>query len=588
MKKIMILWALLSSVVVAQTELDRKPPISCGTKSFQTNNWVGSYICPDGSRSEYDCGAGHDPELYEDTPQKGISDCRGYGGEFTYQRLHFAIFYGSCAYGDEPCKCDQGYQLIFDGVTNVCERKPVVYTAAVLPTTPNSCKVGNPIEVSSGEKTQKEIHIPYLGNNGVGLEWNYRYGRGTGSWTHQYDKKLRSIGDSQTGLTPIAESGIYGTPEDACQSGWNEIKGRINNLATVNGTSQLSGNKCQVMANGKVVEEVVVQAHSAIVISLPVTYVQLQDHLGGVSVYRKVGNIQTYQDMNGNNKSLLIKESDVWKLTYSGGLVEHYDLQGNLIKIISSSGAVQNLEYDLVSQKVIKVQDNKNHKLTFAYENNQIKSVTLDDTKTTQYQYSTNGLINRVTYPGGATRIYHYEDSRFPAALTGITDERNVRYATWAYDAQGRGVSSEHAGGAEKTLLNFNSDYITTVTNSLGKQTIYHFEYLNGAKRVVKVEGVPTANCLGANQNYTYTPEGWVESKTDWKGIKTVYQYNSLGQEISRTEAFGTPEAKTIKTKWHSSLNVRTKITEPERETIYSYDNNGLLLAQKTRSLIAQ
>jgi len=145
---------------------------------------------------------------------------------------------------------------------------------------------------------------------------------------------------------------------------------------------------------------------------------------------------------------------------------------------------------------------------------------------------------------------------------------------------QGRAISSEHAGGAEKTLLAFNADGSTTVTNALNKQTIYRFDDIAGARRVTKVEGQPTANCIGANQDYTYTPEGWIASKTDWNGIQTTYTYNTAGQEISRTEAFGTPEARTITTEWHPTLYVKTKITEPEHETIYNYNSNGRLLTK--------
>jgi hypothetical protein len=37
------------------------------------------------------------------------------------------------------------------------------------------------------------------------------------------------------------------------------------------------------------------------------------------------------------------------------------------------------------------------------------------------------------------TRVYHYEDPRFPHHLSGLTDENSGRFATWAYDAAGRG-----------------------------------------------------------------------------------------------------------------------------------------------------
>lgn len=73
-------------------------------------------------------------------------------------------------------------------------------------------------------------------------------------------------------------------------------------------------------------------------------------------------------------------------------------------------------------------------------------------------------------------RRYHYADAHNPKLLTGITDERGIRYATWTYDDQGRAVSSEHANGAEKITLRFNTDGSTTVTNALGKQTVYRFQ----------------------------------------------------------------------------------------------------------------
>ena len=122
----------------------------------------------------------------------------------------------------------------------------------------------------------------------------------------------------------------------------------------------------------------------------------------------------------------------------------------------------------------------------------------------------------------------------------------------------------------------------------MGRQTIYSFADIAGARRVTSVAGQPTANCVGANKNYTYTPEGWVASKTDWNGNQTVYSYNTKGQEISRTEAYGTPVAKTITTQWDPTFNLRTKVTEPDKETLYTYDANGLLIGQKIHSLITQ
>ena len=245
------------------------------------------------------------------------------------------------------------------------------------------------------------------------------------------------------------------------------------------------------------------------------------------------------------------------------------------------------LIYEYKDNRLHKVSDGVGREISYFYnDNNRISQVVIPDGLTIGYQYhsSIEGALTKVIRPDDTQRVYHYEDPRFPTYLTGITDERGVRYATWTYDDQGRAISSEHAGGTDKTLLAFNADGSTTVTNPLGKQTTYHFADIAGARRVTQVEGHATPSCEGANQNYTYTPEGWIESKTDWKGNTTTYSYNTLGQEISRTEAFGTPDARTITTEWHPDFYVKTREVEGGRETLYTYNNNGRLLSSDITS----
>jgi YD repeat-containing protein len=50
--------------------------------------------------------------------------------------------------------------------------------------------------------------------------------------------------------------------------------------------------------------------------------------------------------------------------------------------------------------------------------------------------------------------------------------------------------------------------------------------------------------------------------------------------EISRTEASGTPLARTINTQWHPQYRLPTQIAEPGRTTSFNYDNNGNLLTK--------
>jgi hypothetical protein len=205
-----------------------------------------------------------------------------------------------------------------------------------------------------------------------------------------------------------------------------------------------------------------------------------------------------------------------------------------------------------------------------------------------KYHYDTTDKLIKVTKNANQERIYHYENNSFPHALTGITDENGKRYATWVYDAKGRAISSEHAGGIDKTQLDFTFlDDATAprvkVTNPLGKESIYYYKSFFGQRKITKIEGLPSENCAAANKAYTYYDNGSLKTKTDWQGRVTEYIRDDKGREIERIEAKGTPEARTIKTEYHPTLNLKTKVTEPKTTTLWEYFDNGQLKSTTTQ-----
>jgi uncharacterized protein RhaS with RHS repeats len=112
-----------------------------------------------------------------------------------------------------------------------------------------------------------------------------------------------------------------------------------------------------------------------------------------------------------------------------------------------------------------------------------------------------------------------------------------------------------------------------TVTNALGKQTVYHFAVLNGARKVTTVEGLASANCASANRSYEYYPNGTLKASVDWNGARTEYLRDARGLETQRIEAKGTSAERTITTVWHADFAAPTKITEPGRVTEIGYQN---------------
>ncbi|TAH32498.1 MAG: RHS repeat protein [Alphaproteobacteria bacterium] len=297
--------------------------------------------------------------------------------------------------------------------------------------------------------------------------------------------------------------------------------------------------------------------------------------------------------------------------------VETYDANGitggRLTQIRYKSGYTQTLNYDS-NNHLQNVTDSLGRVLSFTYteyvypephQNNDVTSVflltslTTPDNRVFNYGYINYGSLwafpkklSEVKYPDNTPLDpndnpkvqYVYEDPDLPSFITGIIDEKNNRLTTWTYDDLGRVIQSTHAGGAENTTIAYTNSNTRTVTNALGKQTIYHYSTVEGAPKITQVEGIANGTCEAANQNYTYDGNGYPLSKTDWKGNVTKYTYNARGLQESRTEAFGTAQARTITTTWHANFRVPTQIVEPGKTTTFTYDPTTGWMLTKTET----
>ena len=109
------------------------------------------------------------------------------------------------------------------------------------------------------------------------------------------------------------------------------------------------------------------------------------------------------------------------------------------------------------------------------------------------YGYDTSGRLSTVTYPGGAQRTYLYNEPAFtggaslPNALTGIVHEDGQRYATFTYQADGRAISTEHAGAVDKFGVQYNADGTSTVTTPLGTTQQRTFNTVLGVKKAISI-----------------------------------------------------------------------------------------------------
>jgi YD repeat-containing protein len=283
----------------------------------------------------------------------------------------------------------------------------------------------------------------------------------------------------------------------------------------------------------------------------------------------------------GDNLGKLTKLSVGWSYVSADNEVSIFDAAGVLQQQISSQGRRLVLAR---SDDVITVTDERGRSVNYS-EDAQYQPLTFSSPGISlQYSYNSNNHLIKITRTlNGYTqqRQFHYEDARNGALLTGITDERGIRSSTWTYDEKGRATSSLQADGVDLTQVTYNEDGTSTVTNALGKKTVYHFTDVGGFKKVSAIEGEPSANCPASNSTFTYNDRGQVLTQTDAKGFITTHTYNDRGLETTRTEASGTPQARTTTTTWHATFNLPLTVIEGGQVTTYTYDAHGRQTSRK-------
>ncbi|MBI4885296.1 MAG: RHS domain-containing protein [Actinobacteria bacterium] len=181
---------------------------------------------------------------------------------------------------------------------------------------------------------------------------------------------------------------------------------------------------------------------------------------------------------------------------------------------------------------------------------------------------------------------YHHEDTNYPTLVTGITDGRGVRTWNFAYDSGGRATSSARAGDVDGNTVAY-SAYNTnpptrTVTNSLGRQSIYRYNSTS-ATRLVGVDGVASTNCPSDSSSISYSSAGFISLLTDQEGRVTNYTRDTRGRPTQITEAAGTADQRVTTVTWHASFDLPLTITRPGLTTTYTYNATGAL-TQKTQT----
>jgi YD repeat-containing protein len=238
---------------------------------------------------------------------------------------------------------------------------------------------------------------------------------------------------------------------------------------------------------------------------------------------------------------------------------------------------------------LIRVTDFRGRSVQFTYgTNGNISKVTDAAGQVYQYSYGTGnlGTLNSVQYPGGAIRTYLYNESahtsgaNLPYTLTGITDENGARYATYKYNSSRKAISTEHAGGVNKYQFTFNSGQTVTI-DPLGTTLT---SPTSNIANTMQVTG-KTRSCTGCGaattETFTFDTARNATSYKDFNGNPTCSTFQARNLETQRIEGLSgsgtcanpitTSATRTISREWHATWRLPKRIAEPLKITTFSY-----------------
>jgi len=338
--------------------------------------------------------------------------------------------------------------------------------------------------------------------------------------------------------------------------------------------------------------------------------------------YQYIKQVDGSWQSNTASRETLIETDSGWTYASTDDETETYDVAGQLQSIRYVDGTLLDFIYSSTGL-LEEVLSNSGETLTY-YENpgdadNLIDSVTVNtgtgsNGRVWRYTYDSNSNLEFVITPDGTPvtdadnpiRQYYYENTIYKHALTGIRDERNIRYATFEYsDAQntkGNATKSFHGSSedpVDTVSVNYHGDSYAddglsqrTVTNSKGEETVYKTIHINGKALPVSISGPGCSTCSNAGvTTFTYHPGGTnLFQKTD-ENITTEYgDYDSKGNPGYKIEARGTAEEiRTDYTYDRRYFSKVLKVNEPSvfpgasKVTTYAYDDYG----NRTSEMIA-
>jgi RHS repeat-associated protein len=391
-----------------------------------------------------------------------------------------------------------------------------------------STEKGNPIQIGSGQKVEREVDFKTDGQFPLTLERTYRsfntadglFGR---YWESNFDYTLVSNAANQIVLTIPGRGAFLFSPDPTVQGKWSSVSSGV--TATI--TKAADGSYTATWPSDGVLR------------------------------------------FNSQSRILSVKNEQGlgYDFTYAAG---------KLVRVTAAGG--RSIQFAWTGELLTQVTDPAGTLYKFSY---------LAD----RFGPGTR-LLQKVDYAGVGEddRTYLYENAALPGALTG-KNIGTRRYSWFTYDAAGRATGTEHRNNAakiERFVFAYDSSTPNTMvvseTNPLGKQASYRFVGGN----LESVTGLPSASCPESLYTRTKDANGFPNLVTDFNDNVTDLDYDANGLPIKETHGYGSANPQVITYQWDGAKRrLVSRTVQGDSSVTYGYDSAGRIVSETTRNLSA-
>ena len=387
---------------------------------------------------------------------------------------------------------------------------PVNQGAGIVDTLSADQGVGNPINVLTGNKFEQATDIQAVGND-YALRLNRYYNSRSSQrglfgigWRHDYEMQLQDT-DSTIDIIQADGRQIHFQKTAAALGNSSLFVTRYladkSELGYIERTQSADPSKAAwiwTLPTGKQFEFVVHKQVSSV------------NRLG----------LQRYGQLSRVTEQADDPSSPYWALTYG--------VEGELAQVRNHNGDTLKFAYERTQGNLPKIS---------------VTSSTINHNNSNQstgrwvYFLDQNNNLAQVVSPTGVRTGYQYNDPHDKHNLTAKFSYNKTKpqlITEWQYDAYDRAISSSHKDGVERVSVVYDSDtviptqanhvFTNILTNSVGENTDYRYQYTNGEAQLLLVTGAGCVTCGPANVSYEYDSAGRVTK---------ISQLDSQGQSIS-------------------------------------------------------